>query len=334
MRNIKYQLKNIRKDKMCIMTFLLPIIVGIAINLLSDFNFQNIGETAFASYKNNLSQETISWLNKNGSFKEYNNLKELNAAINEPSTQVIGVIEENGNISTIISGDELKINKTIAKTLPRLYMDKSSISSIEVNKVDPKSNNDGLKSILISITLVTAMFMGCTFNAMNIISEKEEGIYLINKILPMTSKTYILQKTALGFIGGFISTIITAFICVHLESSQIIPFIIIMVLSTYISALIGLYIGKYSEGLMVGIIYIKIIMILFLAPPIIIYMMVSQNSPIFYLSYLLPSSATFYGLMDLLSGNAQNLLSVIFVLSLHSILWSLMYIFIEKKKIK
>ncbi len=33
----------------------------------------------------------------------------------------------------------------------------------------------GYQNIFIAITLIVAMFMGCTFNAMNIISEKEDG---------------------------------------------------------------------------------------------------------------------------------------------------------------
>lgn len=48
------------------------------------------------------------------------------------------------------------------------------------------------------------MFMGCTFNSMNIIGEKEDGIALVNQILPMNTRTYILQKLALGFGGNYI----------------------------------------------------------------------------------------------------------------------------------
>ncbi len=52
----------------------------------------------------------------------------------------------------------------------------------------------GYQNIFIAITLIVAMFMGCTFNAVNIISEKEDGIALINEILPISSKEYIAQK--------------------------------------------------------------------------------------------------------------------------------------------
>ena len=54
------------------------------------------------------------------------------------------------------------------------------------------------RSVGIVVTLIVAMFMGCTFNAMNIISEKEDGVAFINEILPMTSGQYVIQKSLSG----------------------------------------------------------------------------------------------------------------------------------------
>ena len=62
MTGIKYQLKNIRRDKMCILTFLLPIFAGLALNLLSGVSFSSVSETAFAAVKGNLTSDTIIWL--------------------------------------------------------------------------------------------------------------------------------------------------------------------------------------------------------------------------------------------------------------------------------
>lgn len=176
------------------------------------------------------------------------------------------------------------------------------------------------------------MFMGCTFNAMNIISEKEDGIELINQVLPITAKYYVVQKTLLGFIGGTVSTIITALICSRLKLVLIFPFLLIILISAYISALIGLFIGYFSNGLMIGIVYIKIIMIFFLAPPILFYLTLPDSSIIFKLSYLLPSSVTFYGVMDLLNGKFNKLWISIIALLLHALLWTFIYILMHRRK--
>lgn len=331
MKGFKYQLKSIRRDKMCLLTFFLPVIVGIAINLLSGVSFQSIGETTFGVVENNITGDTVEWLQSNGVVVSHETLDELETAVNDPSTQMIGVLQAGNKIQTFIAGDELEVNKVIANTLPQVYENRATQLSTTRSIIPVVSDNEGLKSLLIVITLVTAMFMGCTFNAMNIISEKEDGIEFINQVLPMSMKSYMIQKTLLGFIGGTVSTIITALICMRIQVVQILPFLLIVLLSAYISALIGLFIGYYANGLMVGIVYIKIVMILFLAPPIFFYLAVPNNSVIFRLSYLLPSSATFYGIMDLLKGQTEEIIPVLFALLIHVVLWSIVYKLIRKK---
>lgn len=330
MKGLKYQLKSIRRDKMCILTFLLPVIVGIAINLLSGVSFQSMGETAFGVLENNISADSVEWLQSNGTVMQYETLDELQEAVNNPTTQMIGVLQTGNAIQTFLSGDELEVNRKIADTLPQIYENRIEQLSFDKTVIPVKTDTEGLKSLLIVLTLVTAMFMDCTFNAMNIISEKEDGIELINQVLPMTTKSYVVQKTLLGFFGGTVSTIVTAFICMRIELAQVLPFLLIILFSAYISALTGLFIGYFSTGLMVGIVYIKIVMVLFLAPPIFFYLVVPNNSIIFRLSYLLPSSAAFYGVMDLLNGQFDKLWPAFVVLLTHAVLWSAVYKLIRK----
>lgn len=332
MNGLKYQLKAIRRDKMCILTFLLPVVVGIAINLLSGISFQSISETSFGIVKNEVTGDTYTWLLESGTVTQYETLDALRNAVNDPSTQIIGVLQVDNTIQTMVSGDELEVNRVMADTLPQMYVNRMILPQIERTLISVETNNEGLKSLLIAITLVTAMFMGCTFTAMNIISEKEDGIEFINQILPITTRSYVVQKMLLGFLGGMISTIITLLICMRIEPTQILPFLLLILLSAYISALIGLFIGAFSNGLMMGIVYIKIVMIVFLAPPIFFYLVIPDNTIAFGLSYLLPSSATLYGVMDLLNGQAAKVWLASTVLLIHAILGSIIYRLFRKRK--
>lgn len=332
MNGLKYQLKSIRRDKMCILTFLLPVIVGIAINFLSGASFQTMSETSFGVLENDLSDEAVLWLQKSGTLTQYENVDELHAAVNNPSTQVIGVLKSDDGIKTLLSGDELEVNRILGNALPEIYKNRVNELDFERTVIPVVHNTDGLKALLITITLVTAMFMGCTFNAMNIISEKEDGVALINMVLPLDTKTYIIQKILLGFVGGTASTILTALICMRIKLCDVFPFLVLVSLSAYIAALIGLFVGHFSDGLMVGIVYIKIIMILFIAPPIFFYLVTSVGSIPYYFSFILPSSATFYGLMNLVGGQSQNLWVILFVLLIHAAIWSVVYGKIKKIK--
>ena len=332
MNGLKYQLKSIRRDKMCILTLLLPIIVGIAINFLLGASFQTMSETSFGVLENDLSDEAVLWLQKGGTLTQYENVDELQAAVNNPSTQVIGVLKSDDGIKTLLSGDELEVNRILGNALPEIYKNRVNELDFETTVIPVIHNTDGLKALLITITLVTAMFMGCTFNAMNIISEKEDGVAFINMVLPLDTKTYIIQKILLGFVGGTASTIITALICMRIKLCDVFPFFVLVSLSAYIAALIGLFVGHFSDGLMVGIVYIKIIMILFIAPPIFFYLVTSVGSIPYYFSFILPSSATFYGLMSLVRGQSQNLWVILFVLLIHAVIWSVVYGKIKKFK--
>ncbi len=331
MEGLKYQLKSVRRDKMCILTFLLPVVVGIVIHLLSGVNLQSISENRFGVWADHIYADTVDRLQTNGIVTQYETPDELQAAVNDPATQMIGVLQTGNTIQTFISGDELEMNHVIADTLPQIYENQAETLSITKTMIAAASDSDWLHSLLIVMTLAAAMFMGCTFNAMNIISEKEDGIEFINQVLPLTAESYIIQKTLLGFIGGTLSAIITALVCVRIEIEQVLPFLFIILLSAYISAFMGLFIGYFSDGLMAGIASIKVLMILFLAPPIFFYLTVPDGSILFRLSYLLPSSATFYGVMDLLNGQTKALFSSFMALFTHAVLWTIIYILLRKR---
>ena len=182
------------------------------------------------------------------------------------------------------------------------------------------------------MTLIVAMFMGCTFNAMNIISEKEEGVALINEILPMTSRQYVIQKIFIGFIFGCLSAGIATAFCFRLPPAGAAVMLVLIVLSAFVSALIGLFIGRISEGMMVGVVYIKIVMIVFMAIPLLKYLTTEGNKVVSYICYLIPSSATFEGIMDLANSGMATAGRDIVILMVHCILWFLLYLSISKRQ--
>ena len=47
MKGLIYQLKNVRKDKFCVMSFLLPILVAIALNVIGSIDLSSLGELNF-----------------------------------------------------------------------------------------------------------------------------------------------------------------------------------------------------------------------------------------------------------------------------------------------
>lgn len=332
MKGLIYQLKSVRKDKFCIMSFLLPVVVAIVLNFVGSIDLSSLGEFQFGVVAHNATSEMESWLEEYGSVTVYQTREELISAINEPSTNLIGV-ERNGNgIKTIISGDELGTWQQTANTLPALYEQRETSAQTSMQVLERPDILAGYQNIFIAITLIVAMFMGCTFNAMNIISEKEDGVALINEILPMTSRQYMFQKIFIGFVFGCLSAIVTSMICFRLPPAGAAVMLTLIVLSAFVSALIGLFVGNVSDGLMVGVVYIKIVMIVFMAVPILYFLAGTGKNILSYICYLIPSSATFEGIMNLANGSTTIAFKDILVLVVHCIFWFSLYLFISKRR--
>ncbi len=196
MSGLRYQIKSIARDKLCILTFLLPIVVGAAINLLSDMDFSAMNQVTFGIIQQDLDAESAAWLEELGTVAVFTDREALVQAVNEPADSIIGVVQSENSIETMLSGDELNIDTEIAGFLPQMYQQRN-VAKADVTIVPKRSSADGMKALLIAITVVTAAFMGCTYNAMNIIGEKEDGIAYINQILPMSAGGYICEKLQL-----------------------------------------------------------------------------------------------------------------------------------------
>ena len=333
MKGLKYQLKSVLRDKFCLMTFLLPILVAVALQLMGSIDMSSLGELHFGVLENNLSPQTVTWLERYGPVTAYGTQEELTAAIQEPSTNVIGVQADGDSLRTAISGDELDIFRQAAATLPALYERRETAEQVEVQMLERPDILEGLQGIFIPAVLIVAMFMGCTFNAMNIISEKEDGVAFVNEILPMSPGQYILQKVVVGFLFGSISSMITACICFRLSWQNFGIMFALIVLSSFVAALIGLFIGKLSEGLMVGVVYIKIIMLVFIAVPIVC-ALIGVSGPLAVICNIVPSQPAFEGIMALSAGNTKTALKDIGILAVHCIAWFALYVLLTTRRKK
>ena len=333
MKGLKYQLKSVLRDKFCLMTFLLPILVAVALNFMGSIDLSTLGELHFGVLENDLSPQTVTWLERYGPVTAYGTQEELTAAIQEPSTNVIGVNANGDSIKTSISGDELDIFQQAAATLPALYEQRAEAELVKVLTLERPDILESFQDIFIPAVLIVAMFMGCTFNAMNIISEKEDGVTFVNEILPMTPCQYILQKVVVGFLFGSLSSIITACICFQLSWNHWGLMLALILLSSFVAALIGLFTGKLSEGLMIGVVYIKIIMLVFIAVPILC-ALIGVSGPLAVLCNLVPSQPAFDGIMALSAGNTGAAIKDAGILSIHCVVWPALYVllFTQRKK--
>lgn len=194
MIGLRYQLKSIKKDKMCIISFFLPVVMAILINFMGTIDISSLGEIRFGIVKDTLPVQTEQWLKKYGMVSVYDTKMHLIREIKDIKTDTIGVVRDGKGIKTMLYGNEINAIKNVGKTLPEMFRLKGDLKDVEVTILPKDSILKEFQNVFIAMILITAMFMGCTFNAMNIISEKEDGISFINEVLPQSRSQYIIQK--------------------------------------------------------------------------------------------------------------------------------------------
>ena len=111
----------------------------------------------------------------------------------------------------------------------------------------------------------------------------------------------------------------------HLETM-----LLLIVLSAFVASLIGLFIGKLSEGLMTGVVYIKIVMLLFLAVPLVC-TLIGVSGPLAVICNLVPSQPAFDGIMALSAGNMGTAIKDIGILAIHCVAWFALYVLISTR---
>ena len=77
MKGLLYQLKSVRKDKFCIMSFLLPIVVAVALNFVGSIDLSSLGEFHFGVTAKATTSEVNTWLERYGTVTVYPTQEEL-----------------------------------------------------------------------------------------------------------------------------------------------------------------------------------------------------------------------------------------------------------------
>jgi hypothetical protein len=105
----------------------------------------------------------------------------------------------------------------------------------------------------------------------------------------------------------------------------------LILLSSFVAALIGLFIGRLSDGLMVGVVYIKIIMLVFIAVPILC-ALIGVSGPMAVICNIVPSRPAFDGIMAMSAGNMGTAWADTGVLALHAAAWFALYALLSRRR--
>ena len=81
MKGLILQLKSVRRDKFCIMSFLLPIVIAMALHFIGYIDLSSLSGYHFGVVAGNVAQETEQWLMRYGTVTAYQTKEELVLAV-------------------------------------------------------------------------------------------------------------------------------------------------------------------------------------------------------------------------------------------------------------
>ncbi|WP_066500517.1 ABC transporter permease [Abyssisolibacter fermentans] len=327
---LNIQFKILSKDKMVWVSALFPIILAICIRL---FAGDVVIEQSIGYVEGQLSSQQIMSLNQFCVLQSFKDRDTLEMYILSPNSDNIGILynKQTDNYDFLLQGNELAVESEQLASLHNYLKDSSSFDALYLEAMT--NDKDYLTTLLVTITVLMGLFLGSVFNAFNIVDEKEDGIDIVNQILPMSHITYIIQKSIIGFIGSFILGFITLIIVIGVNI-PIVQTIILLLLGSVMSTLVGLYLGHYSSDQMVVIIMTKVVLLIFTFVPFIGFFIPNDLGWVKNLFYIVPSYAVFNGIWALVESQDTGIMMInsLFVL-LYSVFASVIYWRIRRNKI-
>ena len=329
MEALRIQFKNVMKDKFVLISALLPLVMAIVIKLSG--GFADALDMHIAVLQDNLPTVMEQRLEQSAVIGYYENMEKLHQAIANPAIETIGIVfDANSDAYTLLlQGNESSLTRASAQAIEVMLRKNNSIFDISTIIILPNADSSTL--ILSVLVILMALFLGCTFNTMNIVTEKEDGVSFIHEVIPISQNQYLMQKTVIGFIGSLLVSLLTALILTGFREHTLLLLLLIS-LAALMASLTGLYLGTLSDSLITAIICIKVILVLFIAVPLAAYLFVEPGAASVLLN-LLPSFPVFDGLLSIMQGESMyKILSSIAILALHCIVWYLLYIYLLNKR--
>ncbi|MCM1989365.1 ABC transporter permease [Oceanirhabdus seepicola] len=321
------QSKFVLRDKIIIISILLPIFLGIFIRVYTP-DMMTVGNQ-IAVIKDDLSDETIKKLREIAIVTEFSDLNEVKERVLVTKDEIIGVVLEHsaGDYKYVLEGNETTRALKDLDVIDNYLRGNNTVNKLST-EILPNSDNE-MKYFLMTLTMIIALYMGSTLIAFNIIEENECGINNINKILPVSTKQYIIYKIIVGLIGTILITSVTGVILIGKAYFQYL--FLFSLISACCSSCLGLYLGLFSKDLISGIIYIKVILLVFIFVPVIGFIMPNEFTVFKKLFYLIPTYSMFEGFWSIIKfGDVTSMIKNMAIVLAHTVIGYVAYYYISK----
>ncbi|NLC54489.1 MAG: ABC transporter permease [Erysipelothrix sp.] len=273
----KRDLKVNSKDFISLYILAAPIIFALAINIFTP----GINDTTvnLAMIKND-NPKQVEYFQQFANVEVFDNFEQIQARVKERDAMV-GIIPKDDKYYIMTQGNEPEAIIEYAKLLNSFYeldvkIEDSNAQLIELNRTVPP-----LKKTLVNVMILMISVLGGMLIALNIVEEKVDNTLSAINLTPTSRTTFILGKSVIGVIlsvfGSIALILITGF-----TSINIFQLILVVLVSSLLSILVGFIQGLTNEDIMSAAGSIKLLFLPLIVAVVAIEMLADKWQKFFY----------------------------------------------------
>ncbi len=333
LQGIQFQLRYLLSDKIVLISILLPLVLAVGVRFISVDTFSQVDTLQTVVIRDSLDQEILSWLDQTTTVTVVDSMEQLEEFVLFPSTEMIGVVQELAGVSFILGGDESSYTQAFVSNFQDLITLPIEENPYVMALEDQKDQFVWLRQFFVAVVLLTACFIGSSFNAITMVSEKESGVFIVHGVLPLGRFDFVLQRIVLGFVVSTVVVLLT-WITIQGVGLDLLVIFPLIILSSYFSAILGLYIAHGAKDYLGVIVTIKFVLILFLAIPIVGVLVGMGTSWYPWVYWLMPSVPVFQAITQFTGSFDVTYVQNLGVLLLHCMLWTLIYVIMLYRRLQ
>ncbi|KAB3533500.1 ABC transporter permease [Alkaliphilus pronyensis] len=286
---ITQDLSTALRDNILVYMLIAPLLLSFGASML----IPSVEDTSIRfAVENSLQKELVMDLREYGEVEEYDSIDEVRNRV-EKNDAIVGVVEGEGKLTLLFEGNEpQEVIDTYKAVLSNIMSNKSNVD-VQHKSLDQRGSI--LKEFITIAMIMTTLMISGVISGFNIVAERESKAINAIAVSPLTTRGYIMARGILSNIIAIILAIGSSIILVsfNIDYSNL---LIILILSSFLTTLLGLIVGAFAQNQLTAIAVIKLLTPLYVAIPMLSFLIPDRLS---FLLYWLPNYWQFQALSNI-----------------------------------
>ena len=123
--------------------------------------------------------------------------------------------------------------------------------------IEESADNPSWSKMVAMLLIVMTSYIFGAVTGFTLLDDKDDKVLMSLKITPISTKMYVFVKILIGYIFGFISTLVLVFATGFLEGSSIMTIVLISLVASLQAPFLALVVNSFAENKVEGFVIMK-----------------------------------------------------------------------------